>query len=78
MTNDELNEKIRQACTHAAPDVLVLFFPTAMSRKDRVILMTDRKQEKNMGSSNGRFGCRFVPDPWRVDWESGIIRSIIR
>ena len=22
MTNDELNEKIRQACTHAAPDVL--------------------------------------------------------
>ena len=59
MTNDELNEKIRQACTHAAPDVLDAVLSDCNEQKGRVILMTTEKQEKNMGSSNGRFGCRF-------------------
>ena len=65
MTNDELNEKIRQACTHAAPDVLDAVLSDCNEQKGRVILMTTENKKKTMGSSNGRFGCRFVPDPWR-------------
>ena len=40
MTNDELNEKIRQACTHAAPDVLDAVLSDCNEQKGRVILMT--------------------------------------
>ena len=48
-----------------APDVLDAVLSDCNEQKGRVILMTTENKEKNMGSSNGRFGRRFVPDPWR-------------
>lgn len=46
MTNDELNEKIRQACTHAAPDVLDAVLSDCNEQKGRVILMTTENKKK--------------------------------
>ena len=46
MTNDELNEKIRQACTHAAPDVLDADLSDCNEQKGRVILMTTENKKK--------------------------------
>ncbi|EEG93088.1 hypothetical protein ROSEINA2194_03036 [Roseburia inulinivorans DSM 16841] len=47
MTNDELNEKIRQACTHAAPDVLDAVLSDCNEQKGRVILMTTENKKKH-------------------------------
>ena len=61
MTNDELNEKIRQACTHAAPDVLDAVLSDCNEQKGRVILMTTENKKKTWAVRM----AGFVPDPWR-------------
>ena len=52
MTNDELNEKIRQACTHAAPDVLDAVLSDCNEQKGRVILMTTENKKKKIGRAH--------------------------
>ena len=85
MTNDELNEKIRQACTHAAPDVLDAVLSDCNEQKGRVILMTTENKKKTwavrMAGLAAGLCLILYPNTFsslEVDWESGIIRSIIR
>ena len=60
MTNDELNEKIRQACTHAAPDVLDAVLSDCNEQKGRVILMTTENKKKTWAVR-----MAGLADPWR-------------
>mgnify|MGYP000926383929 CR=1 FL=1 len=81
MTNDELNEKIRQACTHAAPDVLDAVLSDCNEQKGRVILMTTENKKKTWAVRMAGLAaglCRGAVYQLVKCWESGIIRSIIR
>lgn len=46
MTEHEINEKIRQACTHATPDVLDAVLSDCREQKGSVIMMTTNKKSK--------------------------------
>ena len=46
MTDQELNEKIRQAYEHATPDVLDAVLSDCAEQKGRVVVMTTEKKKK--------------------------------
>ena len=60
MTNDELNEKIRQACTHAAPDVLDAVLSDCNEQKGRVILMTTENKKKTWAVRMAGLAWRWI------------------